>query len=194
MRRAPKRTKPTDFVEDKTKRNIVLIAGAVLGVVGLIYVLFLNIQGPQPLEGVVMHPGLGASHDDTLRYEFGGLPPAGGTHHSVWQNCGIYDEPVRPEHAIHSLEHGAVWITYHPDLPENQVSQLQNMARGQTFILLSPYPDQDAPIVLTAWGLQLTVESANDNRIPRFIERYRLGPQTPERGATCAGGIGNPIG
>jgi hypothetical protein len=194
MRRAPKRTKPTDFVEDKTKRNIVLIAGAVLGVVGLIYVLFLNIQGPQPLEGVVMHPGLGAAHDDTLRYEFGGLPPAGGTHNSAWQNCGIYDEPVRPEHAIHSLEHGAVWITYHPDLPENQVSQLQNMVRGQTFILLSPYPDQDAPIALTAWGLQLTVESANDNRINRFIERYRLGPQTPERGATCAGGIGNPIG
>jgi hypothetical protein len=194
MRRAPKRTKPTNFVQDKSKRNYVLIGTAVLGVIGLIYILFLNIRGPQPLAGLEMHPGLGAAHDDSLRYEFGGLPPAGGTHNSAWQNCGIYDEPVRPEHALHSLEHGAVWITYHPDLPENQVSQLQNMVRGQTFILLSPYPDQDAPIALTAWGIQLTVESANDNRISRFIERYRLGPQTPERGATCSGGVGTPIG
>jgi hypothetical protein len=194
MRRAPKRTKPTDFVQDKTKRNYVLIGTAVIGVIGLIYILFLNIRGPQPLDGLVMHPGLGANHDDSLSYEFGGLPPAGGTHSSVWQNCGIYDEPVRPEHAIHSLEHGAVWITYHPDLPENQVDQLQNMVRGQRFILLSPYPDQDEPIALTAWGLQLTVESANDSRIPRFIELYRVGPQTPERGATCANGIGTPLG
>jgi hypothetical protein len=199
MRRALKRTKPTDFVQDKTKRNYVLIGTAVIGIMGLIYILFLNIRGPQPLAGLVMHPDLGAAHDDSLRYEFGGLPPTGGTHHSAWQNCGIYDEPVRPEHAIHSLEHGTVWITYHPDLPQSQVTQLQNevrreLGRGRTHLLLSPYPDQDAPIALTAWGLQLTVESANDDRIARFIERYHRGPQTPERLGTCSGGIGTPIG
>jgi hypothetical protein len=194
MRRAPKRSNPTDFVQDKTKRNYILIGAAVLGTIGLIYILFLNIRGPQPLEGVVMHPGMSRGHDNSLQYEFGGLPPAGGLHNDIWQTCGIYNEPVRPEHALHSMEHGAVWITYHPDVPPNQVDQLQNMVRGQTYILLSPYPDQDEPIALTAWGVQLTVESANDNRISRFIERYRLGPQTPERGATCSGGVGEPIG
>lgn len=194
MRRAVKRNKPNDFVQDKTTRNYILIGTAVLAVIGLIYALFLNLRGPQPISGLTMVPGQGAAHDDTLRYEFGGLPPSGGTHHSVWQNCGIYDEPIRPEHAIHSLEHGAVWVTYHPDLPESDIRQLQNMFRGQTFILLSPYPDQDAPIALTAWGIQLTVDSAGDNRIGQFVERYRLGPQTPERGATCSGGIGTPIG
>lgn len=194
MRRAPKRTKPTDFVQDKTKRNYVLLGTAVLGVIALIYLLFLNLQGPPSLDGVVIFPPPSTAHDDNMRYEFGGLPPAGGVHHSVWQNCGIYDEPVRPEHAIHSLEHGAVWVTYHPDLPDDQVRQLQSVVRGVSHMLLSPYPDQDEPIALTAWGLQLTVQSADDNRIARFIERYRLGPQTPERGATCSGGIGTPIG
>ncbi|MFO7540598.1 MAG: DUF3105 domain-containing protein [Chloroflexota bacterium] len=194
MRRAVKRTNPNDFVQDKTTRNYVLIAAVVIGILALIYILYLNIRGPQPLDGLVMHPGLAIGHDNSQRYEFGGLPPAGGIHNDTWQTCGIYDEPVLPEHAIHSMEHGAIWITYHPDLPENQVNQLQSMVRGQTFILLSPYPDQDAPIALTAWGLQVTVESASDNRIPRFIERYRLGPQTIERGATCNGGVGTPLG
>lgn len=187
MRRAPKRTKPTDFVQDKTKRNYVLVGTAVIAAIGLIYVLFLNIRGPQPLEGVVMHPGMSRAHDNNMRYEFGGLPPAGGIHHDIWQNCGIYDEPVQTEHVIHSMEHGAVWITYHPDLPQDQVNQLQSLVRGQTYILLSPYPDQDAPIALTAWGVQLAVDSANDNRISRFIDLYRLGPQTPERGGACTG-------
>ena len=44
-------------------------------------------------------------------------PPAGGPHAEVWQNCGFYDEPVVKERAVHSQEHGAVWITYRPDLP-----------------------------------------------------------------------------
>ena len=34
-----------------------------------------------------------------------------GEHNPVWQNCGFYNKPVRDESAVHSLEHGAVWIT-----------------------------------------------------------------------------------
>jgi hypothetical protein len=45
---------------------------------------------------------------------------------------------------------------------------------------------------LTAWGIQLPVESVADERIPQFIDEYRLGPQTPEFGASCDGGVGQP--
>jgi hypothetical protein len=41
-------------------------------------------------------------------------PPVGGPHNPIWQNCGFYSKPVRDEYAVHSMEHGAVWITYSP--------------------------------------------------------------------------------
>jgi hypothetical protein len=48
-------------------------------------------------------------------------------------------------------------------------------------------------VVLTAWGLQLEVNSVTDRRIADFVSRYQRGPQTPERGGSCAGGVGEPI-
>jgi len=39
-------------------------------------------------------------------------PPAGGPHNQYWLNCGVYDQPQQNENAVHSLEHGAVWVTY----------------------------------------------------------------------------------
>ena len=34
-----------------------------------------------------------------------------------WADCTgtVYDVDIRHENAVHSLEHGAVWITYNPD-------------------------------------------------------------------------------
>src|SRR5690606_11087054 len=35
----------------------------------------------------------------------------GNQHNNYWQQCDIYDKPIHSEHAVHSLEHCAVWIT-----------------------------------------------------------------------------------
>jgi hypothetical protein len=114
-------------------------------------------------------------------------PPAGGEHAPAWLNCGVYDAPVPKENAVHSLEHGAVWVTYRPDLPGDQVSTLKNLLTGP-YDLLSPYPGLDAPVVATAWRKQLTLDGADDARLPAFLKEYRQGPQTPEPGAACTGG------
>jgi hypothetical protein len=114
--------------------------------------------------------------------------PMGGDHHPTWQNCGVYAEPIAPEHAVHSLEHGAAWVTYSPDLPEEQVERLTGEVQGDPYRLMSPVPGQDSPVLLTAWGRQLAVDSADDRRVDRFLDGYTNGPQTPERGATCQGG------
>ena len=115
-------------------------------------------------------------------------PPAGGPHNPVWQNCGYYDQPIRDENAVHSLEHGAVWITYSPDLPQDQVTELQNIAQSRSYILVSPYPGLDYPVVASAWGKQVALDGANDPDLESFIKAYRIGPQTPEPGAVCTGG------
>jgi hypothetical protein len=120
-------------------------------------------------------------------------PPAGGEHNPIWQNCGFYDEPIRNETAVHSLEHGAVWITYSPDLPQDEIERLQDLAQSNRYVLASPYPDLPSPVVASAWGKQLTLESAEDSNLEQFIGAYSQGPQTPEPGATCSGGIGDPI-
>lgn len=116
-------------------------------------------------------------------------PPMGGPHNPIWQNCGIYAAPIHNEHAVHSLEHGAVWITYRPDLPAADVERLRALA-SEDYMLLSPYPDLPAPVVATSWNHQIHLSGADDVRLPAFIRQYKNNPQTtPEFGATCGGAL-----
>jgi hypothetical protein len=86
------------------------------------------------------------------------------------------------------MEHGAVWITYRPDLPPDQVQILKSTA-SDDFILLSPYPGLASPVVASAWNHQITLDGAADSRLRPFIDRYKNNPETtPEFGAPCAGG------
>src|SRR5215210_2065067 len=65
-------------------------------------------------------------------------PPAGGEHNPVWQNQGFYEEQVRNENVVHTLEHGGVWITYRPDLSQDQKDKLRNMVEDQDCLVASP--------------------------------------------------------
>ncbi|MEV6815615.1 DUF3105 domain-containing protein [Micromonospora sp. NPDC051296] len=123
-----------------------------------------------------------------LTYEVN--PSVGGNHNGAWQYCNgaVYDAPIASEHATHSLEHGAVWLTYRPDLPAEQVEQLAERVRGVDYMMLSPYEGLDAPISLQAWGYRLTVDSADDGRIDEFIRVARVNASL-EPGATCSGGV-----
>ena len=170
------------------------IAFIAVAVVGTTAVAFIALAPPAvpTLDGMLVYANLPRDHSEAPQ-TYAQTPPAGGIHSSVWQNCGIYDQPVHNENAVHSLEHGAVWITYRPDLPVDAIKHIQDLARGHDHVLVSPYPDLPHPIVATAWGLQLPLDDANDARLPLFISRYEQGPQTPEPGAVCSGGIGTPL-
>jgi hypothetical protein len=116
-------------------------------------------------------------------------PPVGGEHYLEWQTCTgmVYTEPIASERAVHSLEHGAVWITYRPGLDEDQVRRLADTVMARDYLLLSPFPGQDAPVSLQAWGYQLKVDRADDPRIAVFIAAARVNA-APEPGAPCSGG------
>ena len=171
----------------------VWIAAAAAGVAILAWLGVNNLQQTADIAGIQYLSGLTAEHTtDSVNYAQN--PPAGGDHNPAFLNCGIYDQPVKSENAVHSLEHGAVWVTYQPDLPQSQVDKLRQMVRGHSHLLLSPYPNLPAPVVASAWGIQLQLPGADDSRLARFLKKYEQGPQTPERGAECSGGTGNPIG
>lgn len=119
--------------------------------------------------------------------------PAGGAHSAVWQNCGFYDAPIRSENAVHSLEHGAVWITYDPNLDASEIEQLRALPKPGEKVLISPVPDQPAPIIATAWANQLELTTTDDTRLEQFINEFERSPDAPEPGGSCVGGVGSPL-
>lgn len=143
------------------------------------------------LPGEVAFGNQSRTHDPEVEFVQTGLPPTGGSHNPNWQNCGIYDSPIDDGLAVHSLEHGAVWLSYNPELAPEKIADLRDLVAGQSYTLMSPYPDLDAEVVMSAWSRQLIVESVPDERVADFIDRYR--EQGPEPGAPCTDGIGVPI-
>ena len=181
---------------EREKRSKALRIWVPIGIALLAFVILLLIRIFEPdVEGVtIIEPAAaGGQHDNDFQYEAVGLPPTGGIHNSNWLNCGIYSNEVPIENAVHSLEHGAVWVTYNPDIPADEIALLLDAVRGKGDTILSPYPDQTSNIALTAWDLQLTIDSASDERIEEFIDQYK-GTRGPEAGAACSGGVGSPTG
>ena len=120
------------------------------------------------------------------------IPPAGGNHLGISHTCGIYKVELLDEAAVHSLEHGAVWVTYKPEIAKEEIIKLTTMLSSRSKILLSPHPEQISPIVATAWGRRLEIESSNDLRLEKFVDFFVDGEAAPEAGITCDRGIGRP--
>jgi hypothetical protein len=129
---------------------------------------------------------LGRNHTESA-VSYPQKPPVGGDHAAQWMSCdrNVYKEPVPNENAVHSLEHGAVWVTYNDKAPKDDISKLEDRVKKTSYSMMSPVKDQAGAIMLTAWGKQLTVEKADDPRVSAFFTKYVNGEQTPEKGATC---------
>lgn len=161
-------------------------------------------------------PGDGAAHPGALEHQhvdgpvtYSITPPVGGPHDGIWMNAGVYTKPIPSERAVHNMEHGAVWITYRPDLPASQVAALTAFVTKQSLIPetgetatgatttnsnryldLSPWADDSlpSPIVMSAWGHQLRPTSATDARMQRFVDTFRSSSTySPEYGAAVDG-------
>ncbi|MDQ1060456.1 hypothetical protein QFZ23_004357 [Arthrobacter globiformis] len=145
-------------------------------------------KDPTMIEGVISYAGLSRNHVQTV-VTYPQRPGVGGDHSPIWTNCGVYDRPVQETRAVHSLEHGAVWISYQPELPADDIAQLARLATNHSHVLVSPFPGQGSRIEATAWGKQLSVADPADPRLSAFIDAFQQGPQTPEAGETCSGGV-----
>ena len=170
------------------KRLAALTGGAVvLGLVAAVLFSSTPVRGVP--EGTQLLEVAPPAHVEGDLHE-GSEIPAGGAHSAVWQDCGFYDYEVRSENAVHSLEHGAVWITYRSDASTNLIDRLKRFVRPNEKVLVSVVPAQTVPVVATAWAAQLELTDANDARLEQFVNEFTRGRTAPEPGGACAGGIG----
>jgi hypothetical protein len=143
------------------------------------------------IEGLETFDNLEALHvQSAVEYEM--TPPAGGPHNPTWLNCGIYEEEVPAEYAVHSLEHGAVWVTYDPEQVQGADLDALRSAMPRSYIILSPFPGLEAPVVASAWGVQVALDGVDDPRLSDFIVKYRQSPDAPEPGALCSQALDGP--
>ncbi|MBJ8348192.1 DUF3105 domain-containing protein [Antrihabitans sp. YC2-6] len=154
-----------------------------------------NIDPSTGIDGVERLEFKGSLHiQPGQRVAYKQTPPIGGPHDQVWAACNgfVYPTAIRTENAVHSLEHGAVWITYNPDKVDSETIETlgDKFVDGKPYTFMSPYPGQDSPISLQAWGHQLKIDNADDRRIGQFIAALRQNPYEdsflfPEKRASC---------
>ncbi len=181
---------------ERRRRNLQFGGGLVAAVVVIGGLTWLGLRGQSsaaaaPIKGLRTYSGLAQDHvDGTVKYAQ--TPPIGGKHSAIWQNCGWYGSAIRNENGVHSLEHGAAWITYSPTLSASDKATLRSELAGKAYVLASPYAGLPAPVVASAWGAQVLLTGVRDPRLEQFITRYANSPKAPEPGGECTGGLGTP--
>ena len=145
------------------------------------------------ISGVQSYDGLKHDHftkGSDYPHTYTPLPPVGGPHSKAWLACGVYTTTVPNENAVHSLEHGAVWVTYQPDLPAADVAKLAQLQQvNSNYVLVTPYEGLADKVTVSAWGLQLKVDSADDPRLLEFVRTYAGNGLGGEKGADCRNGL-----
>jgi hypothetical protein len=125
----------------------------------------------------------------TADVDYAENPPVGGPHDPAWADCtgSVYDVAIRPENAVHSLEHGAVWITYDPDLlAADDIAAVAAAVQGTYGLMMSPYPGLGSAVSLQAWNHALRLDDVRDPRLVEFTRLLTGNPENiPEPGASC---------
>ncbi|MEI2712918.1 MAG: DUF3105 domain-containing protein [Nocardioides sp.] len=175
-----------------TTQWIVLGLAAVLALLGVTGAVVMMLR--QAPEGT-LHSVREFEFTDTTHQsgpiDYPNLPPAGGPHAQRWWDCGVFDDPIPSENAVHSLEHGTVWLTYRPGfLDAREIDELSSQLPSKQII--SPLPEQDDDLVVTVWGRQLVLNGPDDPALATFLAEYADGHTSPEPFASCEGGLTEP--
>jgi hypothetical protein len=154
MRRAERR-------RERTVRTVVIAVSlvAAAAVTGVSYSVFTAKKEEQRnrkglMTGEQTWEALSRNHvSESVDYSM--APPAGGDHDPSWANCNgeVYSKEIGNENAVHSLEHGAVWVTYNNTATAADIGALADRVSKTPYTFMSPYEKQSSPITLTAWGI-----------------------------------------
>jgi hypothetical protein len=130
--------------------------------------------------------------------EYSTNPPCTGEHYPAWAAYQTYAFPVPRGYWVHSLEHGAVVITYNcDDGCADEVAQVEAMIDGLTAdlrcssagidvqVILTPDPLLDLRWGLSSWGNTLRADCLDLDAFEDFY--YDHVGQAPED--ICGGGL-----
>ena len=199
-RMSPTQVRAARRLRRMRRRRILRYAGGtVVGIVAFAFIASLFIQG-LPLGdlfqgGAPEGPGLrvaeqGAEHvaPDAEHPEYNSNPATSGWHYDYplapvrW---GIYDEPLEDEVLLHNLEHGYVNVHYDcpeecPELVEQLTTLIQEGIDRGGKLIMSPYPEMDTRIALTAWTFIDQFDEFDEDRIRDFVSSHESSPNAPE--------------
>jgi len=165
------------FEQRKNTRNRILKWTAELLAVGIVgYGLFLLISRtttPRPGESIAIqgrdHISVGSSHP-----EYNSNPPTSGPHYAQPTDWGVYQNELKDENVIHSMEHGGIWISYQPDIDDDTKEKIEVLGKKHSgSVVVSPRSANDSPIALASWGRLEKLSSFNEARILEFIKRNK---------------------
>jgi hypothetical protein len=131
--------------------------------------------------------------------DYNSNPPSSGPHFPIWADFRKYDKPVPRGYLVHSLEHGAIVLSYRcdddaggcPDI----VAGLQQVADAvprdprcsdatRVRVIITPDPLLDVKVAAAAWGWTYRADCLDVPSLTSFAkDRYGKGPED-----TCANG------
>ncbi|MBI2124142.1 MAG: DUF3105 domain-containing protein [Candidatus Wildermuthbacteria bacterium] len=186
LKRAEKQEKRS---QEKSKRGVkkIMLWGVglllVAGVITSFFIFSSKTQTSQPdFSKAVADEG--RTHiSEGIDAEHQSNPPTSGDHWPVPLSDGIYSTEKPDEAIIHNLEHGRVWVSYKPSIPEQTKKTLEDLMKRYNGTVLTPRSANDTDIALAAWNRLDTFNlepngTFNEQRVIDFINRWRnKGPE-----------------
>lgn len=155
--------------------SVVLAAFLIVGGIWLSQKRNVNLPGQLIPDQGREHVGLGHQH------VYNSNPPTSGWHHGRPAEWGVYKEELADEVLIHNLEHGGIWISYKPDIPEEVRKKLEGFyEKWGRKIIVVPRSKNDSDIALAAWNRldKFNAAEYSDERVEKFIKAFRnQGPE-----------------
>ena len=184
-KRALKRTEKQEKRNQETgKRSIkktallTLCILAIAGAAGAFFLFAPERQAPRPdfSQAITDEGRAHVSEGTDVQYQSN--PPTSGDHWAEPLADGIYDIEKPDEAIVHSLEHGRVWISYKPSIPDQTKKALEDLLKKYNGTVLTPRSANNTDIALAAWdrldAFNLNADGTFDeSRITDFIKRWR---------------------
>ena len=162
----------------RIKTGAAILAGvAVISVLG--FFIYRKAVPPE-LPGVAQETNQGRNHVlNNQSVGYASATPTSGAHSGSSPRCGIYNQEMPPEFAVHALEHGTVVIWYQPTISADEVSAIRRTVnKFDSDVILSPNTQLSDPIVATAWARFKAYDDGADAELEEFITTYRnRGPE-----------------